>query len=93
MMEAAKTLNEMTRQERSEMISMTAGALEAAVDDARKAGDARLVANLTSLAMTIRGCSSDTAADNIRAVELLLQQAIELVSSCSRRGRGSAAIH
>lgn len=81
----ARTLNEMTRRERSDMMVLVADALEAVAEEAQERGDTRSAQNSMCLALTVRGCAADLAVRDLRAAELLLEQGITFVASISER--------
>ncbi|MBB3318248.1 MULTISPECIES: hypothetical protein [unclassified Rhizobium] len=83
----SKTLDEMTRVERSSLLEAVASALEATASEAEENGDARFVANSTCLANTIRGLSGDLAPREMAAAELLLEQGIMLMHQFSNRSK------
>ncbi|EPE96437.1 hypothetical protein [Rhizobium grahamii] len=83
----SKTLDEMTRIERSNLLEAVADALEATASEAEENGDVRFVANSTCLANTIRGLSGDLAPREMAAAELLLEQGIMLMHQFSTRAK------
>jgi len=83
----SKTLDEMTRLERSSLLEAVASALEATASEAEESGDIRFVANSTCLANTIRGLSEDLAPREMAAAELLLEQGIMLMHQFSNRSK------
>jgi hypothetical protein len=80
-----RTLNEMTRRERSDMMAMVADALEAVAEEAQDRGDARSAQNSICLALTVRGCAVDLNERDLHTAELLLEQGITFVASISER--------
>ncbi|OWV66146.1 hypothetical protein ATY75_10615 [Rhizobium sp. N122] len=89
----SKTLNDMTLVERSSLLDTVANALEATAEEAEDAGDARFVANSICIANTIRGLSGELAPRDLRAAELLLEQAIMLVHQFSNRVKPDGMVH
>jgi hypothetical protein len=80
-----RTLNEMTRRERSDMMVMVADALEAVAEEAEERGEVQSAQNSMCLARTVRGCAVDLAEHDLRAAELLLEQGITFVANISER--------
>ncbi|MDM9628543.1 hypothetical protein QTL95_21835 [Rhizobium sp. S152] len=82
-MMTARTLNEMTRHERSNMISWVAQTLDDLAEDAEDQGDRVSAENANYLARTLRGCGIHAA--DLKATELLLEQGISYVVALSDR--------
>lgn len=89
----SKSLQQMNVRERAELMSAVADALEAAADEAREEGDPRSAANSISLACSLRGCSADLDARDLKAAELLLEQGIVFVHLLANRNREPATLH
>ena len=81
MQENAKTLLEMTKRERSAIMTQVAQALEVVAYEAQEIGDERFAANSICLARMIQGCTGELVGSNLAAAELLLQHGISLVAS------------
>ncbi len=81
----ARTLNEMTPAQRSDMMLLVAQALENVAEEADEQGDYQSAQNATYLALSIRGCGTGVAAETTKAVEILLEQGISYVASVSER--------
>ncbi|HEV7436027.1 MAG TPA: hypothetical protein VGO22_14300 [Pseudorhizobium sp.] len=88
LMEAAKTLAEMTVIERRELIDFVASALEGTSEEARVHGDQQSALNSYNLALAIRGSAAELATGDLRSAELLLQQGISLVAASLSRSQG-----
>lgn len=80
-----KTLEDMSMRERSGMLETVAGALEAVAEEAEDLGDIRFAAHSKCVACTIRGYTSNLAAQDIKSAELLLELGITLVQLSSTR--------
>lgn len=93
MQEPGKTLDEMTRRERTNIISMVAQALEESAEEAQDIGDVRYAANSTCLAKTIRGFVGDLSQRELRAATILLEQGISLIASFEGRMRPECQLH
>ena len=83
-MEAAKTLGEMTVNERRELIDFVVSALEGTAEEAEEQGDQLSASNSHNLALAIRSY----ATDDLRSAELLLQQGMNLVAAGLSRPEG-----
>jgi chemotaxis protein histidine kinase CheA len=81
----AKTLGEMTSDERSDLMDIIAEALEACADDADDAGDSRYVENSMSIAHTIRGMSGDMTMQELASAEQLLVHGVMMVRAFNDR--------
>jgi hypothetical protein len=81
----ARTLNEMTRYERSNMVLLVAQALDTVGDEAEDRGDSVSANNANYLAKTLRGCGISSSEDSLKAAEILLEQGISYVASLSDR--------
>ncbi|WP_018900481.1 hypothetical protein [Rhizobium sp. 2MFCol3.1] len=78
-----RALDEMTRHERSNMISLVAQTLDDLAEDAEDRGDRVSAGNATYLAHVLRGCGHHEA--DLRATEILLEQGISYVAALSDR--------
>ncbi|WP_112945461.1 hypothetical protein [Rhizobium sp. UBA1881] len=86
----ARTLNEMTRHERSSMISLVAQTLDDLAEDAEDRGDKVSAGNANYLARTLRGCGVHSA--DLKATEILLEQGISYVAALSNKYNQSADV-
>ncbi|MBB3457221.1 hypothetical protein FHT86_005539 [Rhizobium sp. BK313] len=75
-----KSINEMTIDERQEILSAVVNTLEESSTEASLEGEATYAENSRHLALTIRGSSDELATDEIEAANVLLQQAMTLIS-------------
>ena len=76
----AKTVSAMTMIERSLMVARVSDALDSLAEAAVERGERYPAQNAWCLAATLRGCSTKAGRD-VRAVEVLLEQAMSLIAS------------
>lgn len=81
----ARTLNEMTPAQRSDMMLLVAQALESVAEDADERGDNQSAQNAIYLACSIRGCDTGASTATMKAAEILLEHGISYVASVSER--------
>ena len=82
----AKTLNEMTVQERSDLIQFVAGALLASSEAAEEEGDLQYARNTKFVAYTLMSCSTELPGGEMEAAKTLLEQGMSLMHAFSIRG-------
>ncbi len=78
-MNGSKTITQMSVRERQDLLATVAEALELTAGEALLQGNGGLAVNSRSLALTIRGSADELASADLRAAEILLQQAIILI--------------
>ena len=81
----AKTLNEMTVRERSDLIQFVAGALLASSEAAEDEGDLQYARNTKFVAYTLMGCSAELPGNEMDAAKTLLEQGMSLMHAYSLR--------
>lgn len=84
-MPEAKTIGEMTVNERLDLLAAVADGLDQSAQEALEAGDQGFASNSQSLASMIRGSSDDLSRHELEAAELLLQQGIAMIEQFRTR--------
>ncbi|MDL2409123.1 hypothetical protein PY650_26500 [Rhizobium calliandrae] len=79
-MVAFKSIDEMTIEERQEILSAVVDTLEETSKEASLEGQGTYAENSRNLALAISGSVDDLATDEIEAANILLQQAMTLIS-------------
>jgi hypothetical protein len=75
-----KSIDEMTIDERQEILSAVVDTLEESSKEASLEGQGIYAENSRNLALTIKGSADELATDEIEAANVLLQQAMTLIS-------------
>ena len=78
-MKGSKTITQMSVRERQDILAAVADALETSAKEALIEGNAGFAANSENLALTIRGSVNGLSNDDLKAAEILLQQAMTLI--------------
>ncbi|MDM9624103.1 hypothetical protein A6U87_11815 [Rhizobium sp. AC44/96] len=78
-MDGSKTITQMSVRERQDILAAVAEALELSAEEALSEGNRGFAVNSQSLALTIRGSADTLASEDLRAAEILLQQAMTLI--------------
>ncbi|KQV70232.1 hypothetical protein [Rhizobium sp. Root1220] len=78
-MEGSKTIAQMSVRERRDILDAVAETLEVSAREALVEGNRNFAANSQNLAVIIRGSADELASANLRAAEILLQQAMTLI--------------
>ncbi|AYG62656.1 hypothetical protein QD460_20295 [Rhizobium jaguaris] len=79
-MVAFKSINEMTIEERQEILSAVVDTLEETSKEASLEGQGTYAENSRNLALAISGSADDLATDELDAANILLQQAMTMIS-------------
>jgi hypothetical protein len=78
-MKGSKTITQMSVRERQDILAAVADALETSAKEAMIEGNPSFAANSENLALTIRGSVYGLANNDLKAAEILLQQAMTLI--------------
>jgi hypothetical protein len=84
MSEEAKAFDEMTRQERADLMSVVTLALEEFAEEAADGGDAMAACNFRCVAGSLIGCAVEEPS-HLNATALLMEQAIALMHAFRTR--------
>jgi hypothetical protein len=76
-----KTIDEMTIDERYEILAAVAGSLDESAREAAMEGHNAYAENSRSLAATINGSVEELASEELHAANVLLQQAMSMLSA------------